>query len=189
VVSRLHSRIERIEAAPRVSLIRERREARRKEIEKFRAFIQPDLDAIMQVAEYCGLPSLVEIRAQIESDWIEQELLLFAEYSELFGDAERTEERAIESIIKSDTKYYRELYGLKWSPDDITSAGSLGRQVREDIKAGIPASESEAAQQTIKNEATRATRLKKHTDAYAAYIAGLDSRIPDCEFTGQAHEL
>jgi hypothetical protein len=50
------------------------------------------------------------------------------------------------------------------------------------MAAGIPATESEAAQQIIKNEATRATRLKKHTDDFAAFIAGLDSRIPDWAF-------
>ena len=81
----IQSRLERIEASQPVNLIRERRNERRREVEKFRAFMQPDLDEIMAVAVYCGLPSLTEIRAEIESDWIEQELLLVAEYKELFG--------------------------------------------------------------------------------------------------------
>src|ERR1051325_2681096 len=178
----IQSRLERIEASQPVNLIRERRAERRREVEKFRAFMQPDLDEIMTLAVYCGLPSLIELRAEIESDWIEQELLLVAEYKELFGDAERTEERAHEAIIKSDTKFYQEVYGREFSPADIMGASSLGDMVREDMRAGIAASESKAAQRLIESEATRATRLKKHTDAFAAFIAGLDSRIPDIVF-------
>ena len=53
---RLRSRLERIEAAPVVRLTRERSQARRIEIEKFRAYIQPDLDEMAALARYCGLP-------------------------------------------------------------------------------------------------------------------------------------
>jgi hypothetical protein len=180
---RLQSRLERIEAAPVVKFTRERRQARRVEIEKFRAFMQPDLDEVMRVAEYCGISPPPEFRAEIESDWIEIELLLVAEYRELFGDyAERTEERSREAIIKSDTKFYQEVYGREYAPEDFAAGRARADRVREDMAAGIHASESEAARQIFEAEAMRPARLKKHTDAFAAFIAGLDSRIPEIEF-------
>jgi hypothetical protein len=179
---RLQSRLGRIEAAPLVRLTRERREARRREVEKFRAFMQPDLDEIMKIAEYCGIPSLTKIRAEIESDWIEIELLLVAECRERFGDAKRTEEGWQEAIIKTDTEFYREVYGREYTPEDFAAGRARADRVREDMAAGIPASESEAARLIFEAEAMRPARLKKHTDAFAAFIAGLDSRIPEIEF-------
>jgi hypothetical protein len=145
----IQSRLERIEASEPVNLIRERRDDRRREVEKFRAFMQPDLDEMMEVAEYCGLPALAELRARIESDWIEQVVLQVAEYKELFWDAERTGERAHEAIVKTDMKFYQEVYGREFSPEDIERAGRLGDRVREDMRAGIPASESEAARAIV----------------------------------------
>jgi len=157
-----------------------------REIEKLRAYVKPNLENLMEVAKYCGLPKLIDLREQIESDWIEGELLVLAEYKERFGDTEKTHEKMIEAIINSDIKFYREIYGLELEPAAVLKAGELGERVREDMRAGILASESEAAQAIIRSEATRAARLKKHTDDFAAFIAGQDSRIPDWEFDDSA---
>lgn len=183
MASRLQTRLERIEqqAAPVLALKRERM----CEIGKLRAFIKPELDRIMEVAEYCGLPNLIDLREQIESDWIEQVLLEWAEYQERFGDAEKTIERKREAIIESDIKFYREIYGLELEPAAVLNAGELGEQVRADMRAGIMARDSEAAQEIIRSQATRAARLKKHTDDFAAFIAGQDSRIPDWVFCAE----
>ena len=180
MVSRLHTRLDSLEqqAAPLI----ERRRERMREIAKLRAYIQPDLDEVMSIAQYCEFPNLIDLRGQIESDWIEQELLIFAEYSERFGESEKTHEKMTEAIVESDIKFYREIYGREYSRDEVLQPRALTQQVREDISNRVPVSESEAAQEIIKSEATRATRLKKHTDDFAAFIAGGDSRIPDWVF-------
>lgn len=184
VASRLQGRIRLIEqqAAPLLERARERMI----EIEKLRAYIRPELESVMRIAEYCGLPDLIKLRMQIESDWIEQELLILAEYAERFGDDEgRTHKKMIEAIINSDIKFYKEIYGQDYSHDDVTRPSELRERVIADIEAGIPASESKAVQEIIKSEAMRATRLKKHTDDFAAHIAGRDSRIPDWFFNDE----
>lgn len=180
MVSRLQGRLDRIEqqAAPLI----ERRRERLHEIAKLRAYIQTDLNEVMEIGAYCEFPNLIDLRAQIESDWIEQELLIFAEYSEQFGESEKTHEKMIEAIIESDIKFYREIYGREYSREEVLQPRTLTQQVREDMSNRVPVRESEAAQEIIKSEATRAARLKKHTDAFAAFIAGQDSRIPDWEF-------
>ena len=181
MVSRLHTRLDSLEqqAAPLI----ERRRERMREIAKLRAYIQPDLDEIMEIGAYCEFPNLIDLRAQIESDWIEQELLILAEYSERFGESEKTHEKMTEAIIEADIKFYREVYGREYSREEVLQPHTLTQQVREDMSNRVPASESEAAQEIIKSEATRAARLKKHTDAFAAFIAGADSRIPDWVFS------
>jgi hypothetical protein len=184
LLSRLHSRLERIEAAPLVNLIRERREARRREIEKFRASIQGDIDGMMALSQYCGLPFN---REQAEIDVIEGTLLIMAECDEQYGYAKPTHDQRIDCIIQSDIKFYLEVEGREYSPDDLIRASDRGAQAREDMRAGIPASESEAAQEMIREHAKATPRLKKHTDAFAAFVAGLDSRIPEWEYKG--HEL
>jgi hypothetical protein len=183
MVSGLQGRIDRIEqeAAPLI----ERRRERLHEIAKLRAYIQPDIDEVMQLAKYCQLPNLQDIRAGIESDWIEQEFLALAEYNERFGVSESTKEKRIEAIIESDIKFYREIYGLGYSRDDVLQPRITADRVREDIKNKVPLCESEAAQLIIEAERTRAARLKKHTDAFAAFIAGADSRIPDWVFSAE----
>src|ERR1044071_6481837 len=82
-MSKLLSRVDRIEqqAAPLI----ERRRERMREIAKLRAYIQPDIDGVMQIAIYCEFPNLQDRRAEMESDWIEQEFLTLAEYNEHFG--------------------------------------------------------------------------------------------------------
>ncbi|HKS41834.1 MAG TPA: hypothetical protein VJX74_14560 [Blastocatellia bacterium] len=180
MVSRLQGRLDRIEqqAAPNL----ERRRSRLIEINKLRAYIKPDLDGVMEIAEYCELSNPIELREQIESDWIEQELLIFAEYSERFGNVEKTEENMTEAIVESDIKFYREIYGREYSRDDVLQPRALTQRVREDMSNRVQVSESEAAQEIIRSEATRAERVKKHTDAFAAFIAGQESRIPDWTF-------
>ena len=180
MVSRLHTRLDGLEqqAAPLIECRRERM----REIAKLRAYIQTDLDEVMEIAAYCQFPNLIDLRAQIESDWIEQELLIFAEYSERFGESEKTHEQMIEAIIESDIKFYREIYGREYSRDDVLQPSITADRVREDIKNKVPLCKSEAAQLIIEVERTRAARLKKHTDAFAAFIAGADSRLPDWEF-------
>lgn len=170
----VQSRIERVErhTAPFVERARERRV----EIEKFRAFIQPDLDRMAAVSLYCGCTFE---REQMESDIIESMLLIMSECQERHGYADLTDEQTTECILASDAKFYREVYAEEVAPDELMRAGEIGTQARADMRAGIPANESEAAQQMIKEAARSARRLKKHTDAFAAYIAGLDSRIPD----------
>ncbi len=183
MVSRLHTRLDSLEqrAAPLI----ERRRERLHEIAKLRAYIQTGLDEVMEIGAYCEFPNLIDLRAQIESDWIEQELLILAEYSERFGCAEKTEENMTEAIIESDIKFYREIYGREYSREDVLQPRTLTQQVRKDMGNRLPVSESEAAQEIIKAEATRAARLKKHTDAFAAFIAGADSRIPDWVFSAE----
>ena len=183
LVSRLQTRLERIEqqAWP----ILERRRKRLQEIAKLRAYIQPDLDEVMEIAAYCEFPKRIDLRAQIESDWIEQEMLMLAEYSERFGESEKTHEKMTEAIIESDIKFYREIYGREYSRDDVLQPGITADRVREDMKNKVPLCESEAAQLIIEAERRRAARLKKHTDAFAAFIAGADSRIPDWMFSAE----
>jgi hypothetical protein len=179
----LQSRLEKLEqhAAPFV----DRARARRIEIDKFRASVQDDLDEMTGLANYCGLPFN---RQQAESDMIEGMLLILAECGERYGEAVMTHEQRIECIIQSDIKFYREVNGVEYTPEDLHRAGDIGEQAREDMRAGIPTSESEAAQEMIRQYAIQPARLKKHTDAFAAYIAGLDSRIPEWEFIGSASE-
>ena len=181
LVSRLQARLERIEQ--QASPMLERRRERMREIAKLRAYIQPDLDAVMEIGAYCEFPNLIDLRAQIESDWIEQELLIFAEYSEQFGESEKTHEKITEAIVESDIKFFREIYGREYSREEVLQPSIIADRVRKDIKNKVPLSESEAAQLIIEAERTRATRLKKHTDAFAAFIAGADSRIPDWVFS------
>jgi hypothetical protein len=180
----LQSRLERIEAAPLLSLIHERREARRIEIERFRASIQEDIDGMTALANYCGLTF---DREQTESTVIEGTLLILAECNKRHGEAEPTHEQMTECIIQSDIKFYLEVEGREYSPDDLIRAANRGEQARADMRAGIPASESEPAQEMIREHAKAPPRLKKHTDAFAAFVAGLDSRIPEWEYNG--HEL
>jgi hypothetical protein len=176
---RLQSRLERIEAAPVVKLTRERREARGIEIEKFRAFLQPDLDEMMRLSQYCGIPFN---RNYTENSIIEGTLLILAECNERYGYVKPTHEQWMECAMQSDIKFYREVEGIEYTPDDLTRASGLGEQARADMRAGVPVAESEAAQEMIRQHAIQPPRLKKHTDAFAAFIAGLDSRIPEIEF-------
>lgn len=185
MVSRLHTRLERIEAAPIVNLTRERRESRRKVIESFRAFIQPDLDEQVVLAQYCGIQLCRETQ---EGDIIEQTFLSVAEHHERYGDARLDSEQSAECVFQADIKFYREVYGVELTPEDLLGAGEVGEQAREDMRAGVPVSESEAAQIMIANYTNQPARLKKHTDDFAAYMAGLDSRIPECEFRGEDGE-
>lgn len=186
MVSRLQRRMELIESAPLVNLIRERRAARRIEIEKFCASIQTELDEMMALARDCGIPFY---REQAESDVIEGTLLIMAERQERHGYAKTTHEQTLECVIESDIKFYREVDGEEVTPDQIIRAGEVGAQARADRQAGIPVAESEAAQEMIRQHAKATPRLKKHTDAFVAFVSGRDSRIPEWEYKGQAHEL
>ena len=170
----LQSRLEKLEqyAAPFV----DRARARRKEIDKFRAFIQSDLDDMAALAQYCGIPF---DRGLAESDVIEGTLLIVAECHERYVYADTTSEQSTECVIQSDIKFYREVFGSEHTPEDVIRAGDIGEQARKDMRAGLPVGESEAAQEMIREYAKATPRLKKHTDAFAAFIAGLDSRIPD----------
>jgi hypothetical protein len=176
----IETRLEKLErhAAPFV----DRARARRKEIDKFRAFIQPDLDIQVMLTQYCGIPFSREIQ---EGDIIEGTFLSWAESHDRYGDARLTDEQKTECIIQADIKFYREVYGVELTSEDMTRTGEIGEQAREDMLAGVPVGESEAAQIMIAHYNLQPARLKKHSDAFAAYIAGRDSRIPDWTFNDE----
>ena len=108
---------------------------------------------------------------------------MLSQYCGLPFNRDEAESDVMECVIESDVKFYREVYGVDYRPEDFIRAGEIGEQAREDMRAGVPVGESEAAQEMIRQYAIQPVRLKKHTEAFAAYIAGLDSRIPDCDFT------
>jgi hypothetical protein len=157
----------------------ERIQERQAELESLRQAILPGAEEAWAVARYCGLPASREDRAQLESDMLETMLLAFW----YLGDGPRTKERVFEAVTQANIKLGRELYGDEVTLDELQARDRLAVQVREDMRAGVPAEESAAAR-AIAQAAARRPRLKKQTDAMTAYLAG--TIRPDSNVEAQA---
>lgn len=162
--SRLHTKIMKLEqrAAPLIELIRERWT----EIAQVQEWVQPIIDAYLEAARYCGLPTSDEAREQIETDAIEEVLLTLRE----LGDHPMTQENTVKALTRARSLLCRERYGYEPTVEEMEASDGLAERLRADMRAGISAKDSAAAR--LFREAAFRPRLKKQTDSMRAYLAG-----------------
>jgi hypothetical protein len=174
MVSRLHSRLDRIEqqSAPLLERVRERRE----KLESVRASILRNgyFEMAHDALRYIGRDAS---RAQTEQDLTEIMLLSIAEHHSRYGrwfkglpEVERAMACALVALM-------REWYGREMTEDEARRELEFSTQVENDMLAGLPVERSEAAQYFI-NLYAQYPRLKFSSDRHSAYMAGVEDLAP-----------
>lgn len=166
MVSRLHSRLVRIETAPIVSLIRERKE----KLAGFRASIleEGNIEMAIDALRYIGSNAS---REQIEQDLTEIITLGIAEHHARYGRWFKGIEEVKHAMACALASLMLEWYGREMTPKEARRELELSEQLEKDMWAGVPVKDSEAAQYFI-NTFAQLPRLKLSSDRHAAYMAG-----------------
>jgi hypothetical protein len=166
VVSRLHRRMERIEAAPIVNLIRERKE----KLAGFRASIlqEGNVEMAIDALRYIGSNAS---REQTEQDLTEIMMLGIAEHHTRYGRWFRGLEEVEHAMACALASLMLEWYGREMTLEEARRELELSAQLEKDMWAGLPVEDSEAAQYFI-NTFAQFPRFKFSSDRHAAYMAG-----------------
>ena len=161
--SRLHTKLDKLEqqAAPLIERIQRRKAI----IEEIRVSIQDDLEGVLAVARYC---SLRDDREQLELSMIEKVFMM--EYE--LGDDIPTDANIRAAIRRADQRLELEYYNRETSIDELMEDDRLAVQVRADMKAGIPAEQSEAARLIREEAYASPPPLRKQSRLLTAYLAG-----------------
>lgn len=167
MVSRFHTRLERIEAAPIVNLIRERRE----KLSSCRASLLAggSIKLAVNMLRYIGRH---ESRQQVESDMTEIVLLAIAEHHANYGRWFRGMQEVEQAMACALVALAREWYGREMTAEDALREFEFSEQLEKDMRAGLSVEDSEAAQYFI-NIYGQYPRLKAESDWMRDYLAGV----------------
>jgi hypothetical protein len=170
----IQARINKLEdaAAPIREVIREREER----LQSFRQIIAEDSETTsysLRIYEYIGHETT---RGQVESDELENLMLASAEYEARFRvlfthNEELHQERVRECIRWANIRLALEYYGVRSNMENQLRSEALTDQLESDMRAGLPASESEAAR-TFKSFYDTYPRIRYHSESLRHYMAG-----------------
>lgn len=169
--ARLQTRIERIEEqnAPLLELIK----ARRRIYDHFCKPPRPDYDYVMELYAYIGCPIDHETA---ERDYITFGVLGIMELEVRFPQrGKHTREQVETGLTYASIRMTRELYGREITFEEARREIDLTEQAEADLRAGVPADESEAARY-YRSLYAQYPRLKLESDSMAAYLNGADAR-------------
>jgi hypothetical protein len=172
MTSKLHTKLDKLEqqAAP----IIERIQKRAAWVEETRGDIQFHVEKALAFCRYVGEPP---DRAELEMDMVEQVFVM--EYE--IGDALQTDENMLAGILRAERHLILEHYGDDVSAEQILATDKFLVEAHEDIKAGIPAEQSEAALHFIEDAGSRPPllRIRKRSRLFESYLAGELMSVPD----------
>ncbi|MGA9773672.1 MAG: hypothetical protein WBV94_31870 [Blastocatellia bacterium] len=168
--SRLHTKLDRLEQ--QAASVIDRIQKRAAWVEETRAGIRSHVEKALAFCCYIGEPP---DRQELEMDMIEQVFMM--EYE--IGDALRTDENMRAGILRAEQYLVLEHYGHEVPVEELLATDRLLVQAHEDIKAGIPAQQSEAARQFREAACSKPPllRIRKRSHLFEAYLAG--APMPD----------